>query len=295
MRIILQLIVVLCSLTAFGKERGNQPTSVIITAGQSNTDGRVQNANLPDYIRQNKYKHCQWCYGTEGKRQTDGFEIFWPKPGRWAYDAVTYYWLEQALQKDFYVVKWSLGGTAISPECASNSGKYWSANPEWLSANHSTLTGGKSLLLSFTESISACINDKLSRLPSGYRIRAFLWHQGESDWQRGEDYYKNLKELVAYVRNFLVKETGDKRYKTLSFICGTVAHDNRGYNADVESAFFRLAKEDKNFYVIDMSKAELQKDQLHFTEKSAEYLGIEMYNRLVELGIAGKKAKKVGH
>jgi len=43
-----------------------------------------------------------------------------------------------------------------------------------------------------------------------------------------------------------------------------------------------------------MSKAELQRDQLHFTAEAAEYLGIEMYNKLVELGIAGKKAKKIG-
>ena len=45
---------------------------------------------------------------------------------------------------------------------------------------------------------------------------------------------------------------------------------------------------------ISMSKAELQRDQLHFTAESAEYLGIEMYNKLVNLGIAGKKAKKIG-
>ena len=36
-----------------------------------------------------------------------------------------------------------------------------------------------------------------------------------------------------------------------------------------------------------MSKAELQKDRLHFTAESAEYLGIKMYNKLVDLGIAG--------
>ena len=42
-----------------------------------------------------------------------------------------------------------------------------------------------------------------------------------------------------------------------------------------------------------MSKAELQRDRLHFTAESAEYLGIEMYNKLVDLGITGKKAKKI--
>ena len=31
--------------------RGQKPAHVIITAGQSNTDGRVPNNRLPDYIK----------------------------------------------------------------------------------------------------------------------------------------------------------------------------------------------------------------------------------------------------
>ena len=134
----------------------------------------------------------------------------------------------------------------------------------------------------------------MDKLPEGYEIKAFLWHQGESDRHKGKNYYKNLKDVVAYVRNFLVEKTGNKQYKKLPFICGTVSRSNKQYSADVEAALYKLAKEDKNFYVIDMSKAELQRDQLHFTAEAAEYLGIEMYNKLVELGIAGKKAKKIG-
>ena len=300
MRKILLTAAILCSLATFGKGKNNQPATVIITAGQSNTDGRVLNHALPDYIQQNKYKYCQWCYGSAGQQITGKFETFWPRmvhkarPGRWAYDAVTYYWLEQALQKEFYVIKWSLGGTAIDTGCSSTSGKYWSADPKWLAANHSTATGGKSLLLSFTENISACIDNKLDKLPEGYEIKSFLWHQGESDRHKGKNYYKNLKAVETYVRSFLVEKTGNKRYKKLPFICGTVARSNKQYSADVEAALYRLAQEDKNFYVIDMSKAELQRDQLHFTAESAEYLGIEMYNKLVDLGIAGKKAKKIG-
>lgn len=294
----LLFIVSLCSaLSVFGKG-GNGPATVIITAGQSNTDGRVLNRDLPDYIQQNKYKYCKWCYGSAGQEITGQFETFWPRmvhpsrPGRWAYDAVTYYYLEQALQEDFYVVKWSLGGTAIDTTATSTSRKYWSADPKWLSKNHSTATGGRSLLLSFTENIGASIDNTLSKLPQGYDIKAFLWHQGESDRHKGKNYYKNLKEVVEYVRNYLVKKTGNKKYKKLPFICGTVSRLNKQYSADVEAAMYQLAKEDKNFYVIDMSEAELQKDQLHFTAKSAEYLGIEMYNKLVDLGVAGKKARR---
>lgn len=303
MKTILILAAVLCSLTVQGKgknkDKNTEPATVIITAGQSNTDGRVLNNTLPDYIQQNKYTYCKWSYGSAGKLQTEGFETFWPRmvhqgrPGRWAYDAVTYYWLEQALQKEFYVIKWSLGGTAIDTKCGSTSGKYWSADPDWLKANKSTLTGGKSLLLSFVEEIDQCIDNYLSKLPQGYEIKAFLWHQGESDRHQGKNYYKNLKAVVEYVRNHLVEKTGNKAYKNLPFICGTVAHSNKQYSTDVEEGMYKLAKEDKYFYVIDMADQALQKDQLHFTPEAAEYLGIEMYNKLVDLKVAGKKAKKV--
>jgi len=288
----------LCALSVWGKGE-KQPATVIITAGQSNTDGRVMNTDLPEYIVQNKYKYCHWSYGSAGSPITGKFERFWPRmahparPERWAYDAVTYYWLEQALQEDFYVVKWSLGGTAIDTGCSSTSGKYWTADGKWLSENHSTATGGRSLLLSFTESIAAGIDSTLAGLPQGYEIKAFLWHQGESDRHRGANYYKNLKEVVDYVRHFLVEKTGNEKYRELPFICGTVSRLNKQYSPEVEKAMFQLAKDDRNFYVIDMSEGELQKDQLHFTAKSAEYLGKQMYNRLVDLGVAGKKAKKI--
>lgn len=290
-----------CMTMGWANAKNGGPATVIITAGQSNTDGRVLNKELPDYILQNKYQHCYWCYGSAGKVVTGKgeFKPFWPEivhskyPGRWAYDAVTYYWLDQSLKKDFYVIKWSLGGTAIDPDCPSSEAKHWSANPQWLDRNTSTATGGKSLLKSFTEEINDCIDNKLSKLPNGYKIRAFLWHQGESDSQKGKRYYENLKEVVAYVRNYLVKKTDDRSYKKLPFICGTVAKENKRYNADIEKAMYELATEDPHFYVIDMSKAGLQRDRLHFTAPWAEYLGIEMYNKLVDLGIAGKDAHQV--
>lgn len=274
--------------------RKKQSATVIITAGQSNTDGRVMNSELPEYIKKKKYKHCYWCYGTSGKYQTGSageFELFWPRlgmknhPDRWAYDAVTYYRIEKALKKDFYVIKWSIGGTAIDPSCErSTSKKYWSADSAWLARNKSTLQKGKSLIKSFTEEIGACIDNRLSLLPEGYDIKAMLWHQGESDMTAGKRYYDNLKGVVAYVRRYLAEKTGEKRYLQLPFICGTVSHFNKNYNKDVEEAMYRLALEDKNFHVIDMSRGELQKDQLHFTAKSAEYLGNAMFDKLISIG-----------
>lgn len=268
------------------------PVHVIITAGQSNTDGRVPNKRLPDYIKamakdtvgfsEGAYKYCRIAQNdAEGK-----FVPFWPHTRfrtnyRWTYDAVTYYWLEQLLQEEFYVIKWAVGGTSIAP-ANSPKGRYWSAAPEFLAQTKATSEGGNSLLLSFIQEIDVCIDQTLSKLEGGYQIDAFLWHQGESDQHRGKEYYDNLKMLVAYVRTHLSKKTG-KDYSKLPFIFGSVARSNKSYSSEVEAGMKRLAGEDPNAYLIDMSDAELQGDRLHFTEKSAEYLGRQMYNRLAKI------------
>lgn len=92
-----------------------QPAVVILTAGQSNTDGRVMNTELPAEIQQQKYKYCQWSFGSSRLSGEGKFETFWPrinnknKPGRWAYDAIVYWNVEKKLKKNFYVIKESSG------------------------------------------------------------------------------------------------------------------------------------------------------------------------------------------
>ena len=80
--------------------------------------------------------------------------------------------------------------------------------PEWLAQAKPTSDGGNSLLLSFIQEIDMCIDKTLSRLKDGYQIDAFLWHQGESDYAKSKDYYRNLKTMVAYVRMHLTEKTG---------------------------------------------------------------------------------------
>lgn len=278
----LLILGILCPST-----RAQEPAHVIIVAGQSNTDGRVPVADLPEYIKsmgidstgfaKGAYKYCKIS-----QNRVDGkFVPFWPRRNRWGYDAVTYYLLEQLYQKEFYVIKWAVGGTSITPENTDSRGGYWSATPEWLAQNAPTVKKGKSLLLSFAQQISNSISKTLSHLPEGYHIDAFLWHQGESDSAYGPDYYENLKNVVSYVRDHLTRKTGED-YSELPFIFGSVAKSNKRYNAEVEAAMKRLASEDKNAYLIDMSKATLLKDRLHFDKTSAEYLGKQMYEAMIQ-------------
>ena len=83
------------------------PATVILTAGQSNTDGRVSNDSLPDEIRRGGYRHCRWSYGSDTISGGGHFENYWPrvsKPGRtaqWGYDAIVYHLLDKQACRDF--------------------------------------------------------------------------------------------------------------------------------------------------------------------------------------------------
>lgn len=295
-KFLLSLAILLSALYAQAK---NEPAPVFLVAGQSNTDGRVPNDELPQYIRQGQYKHCHWSYGSGTLSGNGRFEPFWPKtalahnPDRWAYDAVVNYFLDQSLGQDFYVIKESLGGTSIDPGATSNGGMHWSADPAFLDSTAAADKGGKSLLKAFTDNIGACIDNKLSKLEQGYEIKALIWHQGESDNKVGQKYHKNLKDVIAYIRKYLVEKTGDKKYAGLPVIVGGIVHSGKGWSNQVGLAQIRLANEDKNVHLVDVHDATLRADNLHFDAAGAELLGRKVYNELVALGLAGGKASPV--
>lgn len=299
---ILTMLIAAPTLFAQPSKQKSRRVPVLLVAGQSNTDGRVLNQDLPNYLKDygeangGHYKYALWCYGSAGKIQTCDslsgslFAPYWPfvakedNHERHGYDAYLYYLLEQEWQRPFYVVKWSLGGTAIHPKASSTSGKHWCAMPEYLAENRSTLSGGKSLLKSFIEELDLCLDGPLGQLKEGYDIKAMVWHQGESDYKHGEDYAEQLKAVVLYVRQHLVEKTGNKRMAKLPFICGTVSRLNKCYSKEVEDGMYKLQRELKNFYVIDMQSGALQRDKLHFTASSAEELGRGMFEKMKEVG-----------
>ena len=112
-----------------------------------------------------------------------------------------------------------------------------------------------------------------------------MWHQGESDCRAPERYYDNIKQMVAYVRNYLVQKTGNAEYAHLPFICGTVPRSSRDFRQEIEDALYRLQREDPYFHVISLADARLQPDRLHFTAEPAEKFGRQVYEKLVELGL----------
>lgn len=258
---------------------------VILTAGQSNADGRVPLSDLPDELK--TYPYCMWSYGSgDFETATGEFTPFSPRVAKpnvkesWGFDAVVYHELENLWKRPFYVIKQTDGGTAIDTACKSSThGLFWSADPAFLSNTTSASHGGKSLLKAFTRQIDDC----LPHLPANYDIKVLIWHQGESDQAADARYYENMKAVVQYVRQHLVQKTGRKRYAQLPVVCGTYAMNSRMRSQKVVDALGRLEKEDPNFHVVDASDLTLQRDRLHFDAQGAQELGRRVFDKLKKM------------
>lgn len=261
-----------------------QKVPVILTAGQSNADGRVPHTDLPDKLKE--YDYCLWSYGSGDFETASGeFSHYFPRVAKpkiehsWGFDAVVYKQLELLWQQPFYVIKHTDGGTAIDPSCKSSThGLYWSADTLFLNHTVSASHGGKSLLKAFERQIDDC----LPHLPKNYDIKVLIWHQGESDRTTADRYYDNLKAVIAHIRQHLVEKTGKKKYAKLPIVCGTFSKDSRQGCQQVADALYRLSREDKNFYVVEASDLPLLADRLHFNSQGAQILGKRVFDTMVK-------------
>ena len=286
--------------------------ALFLTGGQSNTDGRLYANTLPSYLQSANQNALVSYHAPYSEGRLGVFYPYFPtsettgQPGRWAYDAVTYYYIGQALQESFYVAKTSYGGTSIDPGVDNSpsghdnawlsgygAGYHWSADPTFLAATAIAGTtfvkddvtyDGQSILLSWIANIDAAI-DAIIANGDTPDIKAIIWHQGESDKNAAGSYYNNLKAMVAYLRQHLVTKTGESKYATLPFFCGTIPHASSLCNSTVEKAFFTLEDEDPNFHVIDLRDLAMLSDAKHFDAPSAELFGKRLYNRMIDEGV----------
>lgn len=239
----------------------------IITAGQSNTDGRVPQANAPVWLNQlnpellgvNMFNRTTKTFGafklgTLTGAQTQGTTL-------WAYDMVAYYLLQQYLSDDIYVIKTTQGGTAIDP-LGSNGGGYWNAYSE-------RVPSGTILIESFKKQIL----DALSA-SSDFEIKAFIWHQGEGDSGTipSNNYYQNFKNVIAYVRGVVGNPT-------LPIVFSSISTVSSQYSLTVKNAQIQIASEDPYAYFIDNTNLALL-DSYHFNAASSETIGTNYFNIL---------------
>ena len=249
--------------------------AVILTAGQSNADGRVPLSELPEELK--TYRYCYLSYGSGNFENATGeFSLFTPRVAKpkiedsWGFDAVVYKQLENLWQKPFYVIKQTMGGTAIDTSCEqSTNGWFWSYESD------------KSLLKAFEHQIDDC----LPNLPQNYDIKCLIWHQGEGDQNAADRYYDNLKTVISHIRQHLVEKTGQKKYDKLPVIFGTFSKDSRQGSPVVAEALHRLAHDDKNIHVVEANDLSLLRDKLHFDAQGAQILGKRFYESMKQQNI----------
>lgn len=268
---------------------------VFLVAGQSNADGRTPLVDYPQEIRDyavDGARYCYWSYanGTDGMWNMMGGRMEPYRPytdnnglSRCGFDGVLYNLIENALEERFYVIKESRGGTAIDTMCTSTGNLWWSADERWLA--HTSPREGHSLLHEFTQNIDLCMRNVLDTLSAGYDIQCLVWHQGCADRTQPSHYYENLKTLVSYLRQYLVARTGEERYATLPVLAGSVNPNSTQYNATVESAKKKLAREDANFYVINLDNCALGSDVLHFSAAGNTTAANRFFARMKALGM----------
>jgi len=287
-------IVILLSVISLQLSALAATVPVVITAGQSNTDGRVPSADMPSYLsayQATGMSNVVWSYGNSGGWSLTGgqgvFAPFYPMcesandRNRWAYDAVVYYNLGQHLSvPTLYVIKHSAGGTSIAPESTSSGNRHWSVDPAYLDT-----AGSRALSPALVSNIRACLAT-IAANGDTPDIRCILWHQGESDrtpTASANAYHDNLQAVVNYLRDSIVAITGNNAYAHVPFICGTVSKKSALYSSTIEKAQYRLAQEMEQFYVIDMQDGTMLSDMKHFDAASAELFGKRMYNKICAL------------
>lgn len=280
-RRLLLFFIGLMQLTA----QAQSPADVFIYAGQSNAEGRAPYAEKPAYL-DNGYKHLKYAFVRSAQDGKFGKYKF---GDTFAFCDVTNYLIDRAIDKDFYSIKCTYGGTSITPGQYNDEEAAWKpvwyADSLWLGENkaHNSNDGGLSLTLALTDGFAKCVGETLGKLKNGYDVKAIMWHQGESDRMKPEEYYKNFRDMISFMRKQIYAITGKEKDLTLPFIFGTVPHASRQYNPVIEAAQLKVAKELPNVYALDFSAVPLKEDVLHFNGTGTEYVGKLMFNKLVEL------------
>lgn len=245
-------------------DRGNAAKSYetkkvgIITAGQSNTEGRVPlDSQPPSWYSPSTPDLPNTNYWDD----TTSSWIPWTVPDLWAYDTEVYKQISEHLNDEIYIIKRTQGGTAIS-EKASATRNCWQPIDELVPSGYVSLT------LSFEQYIR---NALATAEANNFNIEVFLWHQGEGDdfnLETQNDYYVNFKNVIAYVRGVL-------NNPKLPIVFGTLSHASAQYSPIVEAAQFQVASEDDHAYVVNMENGTLL-DLYHFDGTSSESLGAQM-------------------
>lgn len=247
-------------------EKDSQKPIGIFVGGQSNAAGFTPHNDMPSYLVNSfPINNCLKDINLTGNSViTPAAFTAFTDPWSWGFDTELVYDICVRDNIDLKFVKRAKGSTAISY-------LYGTENGRW-SADYEGLTGTQYSLIRQAEQMIKFHKD------SEWDYRAIVWHQGESDRRDPLNYYRNLKNLISYLRGAI----GNSE---LPFITGSISElSTSGYYPEFDEAYTKICAEDKNVHIIDMSGAPLRDDN-HFSAASCIYLGDMMHDKMVDLGI----------
>ncbi len=250
-----------------------------ITAGQSNADGRIPNADFPTSCEVDEttitlateIEHCQFMQGSTGATYDEPTKTFASRnnKGSWAFDDILYNLINNHLggATDFFVCKQTRGATSLGYQYSTSfcpDLNKFNANPTWVSQLYHLYLQVK----------------RARELQPRIRFKAMFWHQGEADHTNAKDgiYYDDFIHLIAWCRGLC-------NNPDMPFIFGSVPSNSSEYGEHVYNDMVKATQTMKNVYMVKMPDCtDWVQDgmNVHFGAADATYLATEMYKILTE-------------
>lgn len=261
---------------------------IILIAGQSNADGRVNinDTNTPYYISSGILKNLDgsnilsfnntlltdFDFSASGPNGTGKEWVQSDNTNQWSFSHVASSLIESNGNSKIIVCQVTQGRTQLSPLPIQNS------NIGSWSTDFDNVVGFKML-----EALESKFNNLVSYLNSqniSYNVKSLIWHQGENDYlvsinpnlslsQRQsalDNYQTDFESLISYVRAFTNKPN-------LPIVYGTVPSSSNWYSAEIRNAQLAVASNDNNAYCRDNNDLNLF-DGLHFDAASNITFGL---------------------
>ena len=253
---------------------------LVIIEGQSNADGREQQANAPQWFIDMNYKmddFLMWnrftsnfepyelgvSTGADTNTSTNfGFDIFFAKA-----------YLDANPGKKLYCMKHTKGGTAIYEAGGASQNARWQPKTELITNGDRKLVDEYEIKL--RNIISWCNGNGVRLMPI-----ANLNSQGETDGDIGPlaiaAYPQNKRNLIAYLRGLW----NLKQLPYISITLNSQAGPNSGDSYQQINAILEAIDAEDDYYsLIDMAAYEPGAD-VHYKVAGLEYAGTQMFDIL---------------
>ena len=264
---------------------GDDVQPLIIVAGQSNADGRINYTFAPSWLSSNDYKidnYKVWdiktnsfqTYNVKGMTGNSGY-FDTAEKNKYSFDVFfAKKFLENNPTKTLYMIRQTVGGIGMQTQPTTPP-----MNWTWQPDTDKIVEGCQSMCLSLQTKLFDGLNfakiNGIKLLPI-----AILWHQGENEVDSGNVSYakQNLSNLISWIRGLF-------KAPHLPFINAEIAKTHIGYDK-VNEIFSELNKVDDYMATVDMSNNTTLLDDgyvAHYDADAIEYMGEQMYNEYKKL------------